>query len=145
MRAGNGVEGGARLKRSGLESPLRRAARLRKRTLLDVGRVLGRRLKKGNAALVGKGFCLVKLDLPLAVHVALVSDEQLVDVLARVLVDLIQPLLDIVEALAVRDVVHDDDAVRAAVVARRDCAKALLPRSVPLRARRRRGEGGGGA
>ena len=35
------------------------------------------------------------------------------------------------EGLRVGGVVHDDDAVRAAVVAARDRAEALLPRRVP--------------
>lgn len=65
-------------------------------------------------------------------HIALVADEQLVDALGGVAVDLLQPLLDVVEAVHVGDVVDDADAVRAAVVGAGDCAEALLARSVPL-------------
>jgi hypothetical protein len=64
-------------------------------------------------------------------QVALVAHEQLVDVLARVAVDLVQPLLDVGEGVPVGDVVDDDDAVGAAVVGRGDGAEALLPRRVP--------------
>merc|ERR1719326_1363726 len=42
-----------------------------------------------------------------------------------------QPRLHVLERLAVSGVIHDDDAVRAAVVAARDRAEALLPRRVP--------------
>lgn len=49
-------------------------------------------------------------------HVALVAHEQLVHALRRVAVDLLQPLLDVVEAVHVRDIVDDADAVSAAVV-----------------------------
>ena len=47
------------------------------------------------------------------------------------LVDLLQPALDVVERVEVGDVVHDDDAVSAAVVGAADRAEALLARSVP--------------
>lgn len=49
-------------------------------------------------------------------HIALVADQQLVDTLRRVAVNLLQPLLDVVERVHVRYIVHDADAVRAAVV-----------------------------
>lgn len=65
-------------------------------------------------------------------HIALVADEQLVDAFGGVAVDLLQPLLDVVEAVHVGDVVDDADAVRAAVVGAGDCAEALLARRVPL-------------
>ena len=47
------------------------------------------------------------------------------------LVDLLQPALDVVERVEVGDVVHDDDAVSAAVVGAADRAEALLACSVP--------------
>ena len=74
----------------------------------------------------------VGVDDLLGGKVALVADQQLVDALARVAVNLLQPLLDVVERHLVRDVVHDDDAVGAAVVARRDGTEALLASSIPL-------------
>ena len=94
-------------------------------------------------------------------EVHFVADEQLAHVVARVFVDLRQPALHVLEGVHVGDVVHDDDAVRAAVVGARDRAEALLPGGVPdlqldrllvefdradlllakrARARRRRGE-----
>jgi hypothetical protein len=65
-------------------------------------------------------------------HVALVAYEEFVDALSRVPVNLLQPLLDIVKRVHVRDVVDDADAVRAAVVGRGDCAETFLARRIPL-------------
>ena len=72
-----------------------------------------------------------KVDNLVGGEVALVADEQLVDVLGGVAVDLLQPLLDVAEALLVGAVVDDDDAVRAAVVSGRDGAEPLLAGRVP--------------
>jgi len=74
----------------------------------------------------------VVVDDLLGGKIALVADQQLVDALARVAVNLLQPLLDVVERDLVCDVVHDDDAVRAAVVARRNGTEALLAGGIPL-------------
>ena len=49
-------------------------------------------------------------------HIALVAHQQLVHALSRITVDLLQPLLHVVEAVHVRDIVDDADAVCAAVV-----------------------------
>lgn len=49
-------------------------------------------------------------------QIALVADKQLVDVLASVAVDLLKPLLHVVERLLIGHVVDDDDAVGTAVV-----------------------------
>jgi len=105
------------------------------RTLFDVGGVLGGGLQEWDAALVRKRLGLLKVHLALGLQVALVAYQQLVDILARVAVNLVEPLLDVVERLPVGDVINNDNAVRAAVVAGGDRAEALLPRSVPLRVR----------
>jgi len=65
-------------------------------------------------------------------HITLVTHEQLVHTLRGVAVDLLQPLLDVVEAVHVGDIVDDADAVRAAVVRRGDGAETLLARGIPL-------------
>lgn len=74
---------------------------------------------------------LVGGDLPCVGHVALVADEDAGDVVGGVFLDLVHPVLDGGEALAVRDVVGHDDPVRALVVAARDRLEPLLPRRVP--------------
>jgi hypothetical protein len=61
----------------------------------------------------------------------LVAHQQLVDVLRRVSVNLVQPLLHAEEGLHVCHVVHDDDAMRVAVVGGRDGVEPLLACSVP--------------
>lgn len=65
-------------------------------------------------------------------HIALVAYEQLVDSVCGVSVDLLQPLLDVVEGVHVSDIVDDADAVGAAVVGGGDGSEALLSSSVPL-------------
>lgn len=100
--------------------------------LLDVCRVLGRGLEQADADLIRKLLGDVILDDLLARQVRLVADEELVNALARVAVNLLQPLLDVGEGVGVGHVVDDDDAVRAAVVGRRDRAEALLAGRVPL-------------
>ena len=72
------------------------------------------------------------IDDLLVCHIALVADEELVDTFGCIAVDLLQPLLDVVEALHVCHVVNDADAVCAAVVGGGDCAEALLACGVPL-------------
>lgn len=62
---------------------------------------------------------------------ALVADEELVDILARVFVNLLEPALHVVERFPVGDVVNDDDAVGAPVVRAANRAEALLPRRIP--------------
>lgn len=69
-------------------------------------------------------------------QITFVAYEQFVDVLARVALDLLEPLLDVVERLLVRAVVHYDDAVRAPVVRRRDRTESLLASRIPLHGQR---------
>ena len=65
------------------------------------------------------------------VHVALVAKDHLLHVGAGVLLNVPDPVLDVVEALLVGDVVDEHDAHRPAVVGRGDGAEPLLPGSVP--------------
>ncbi len=51
-----------------------------------------------------------------ACQIALVAHQHFVDLLVSVAVDLIHPLLDVVEALLVGHIVYDDDAVRSTIV-----------------------------
>ena len=63
-------------------------------------------------------------------QITFVSDKKLVDVLARVSVNLLQPLLHVVERLLVGHVVNHDDAVSAAVVAAMNSARTTFTRGV---------------
>ena len=77
-------------------------------------------------------FCDCVLNHLLVRHIALVADQEFIHALCSVAVDLLQPLLDVVEAVHVRDIVDDADAVSAAIVRRCDGAEAFLAGSIPL-------------
>lgn len=49
-------------------------------------------------------------------HIGFVAYEKLVDTLCGVSVNLLKPLLDVVERVHVSDIVHDADTVSATVV-----------------------------
>jgi hypothetical protein len=76
--------------------------------------------------------CDVVVNDLLVGHIALVAHEELVHALGSVAVNLLQPLLDVVEAVHVGNIVDDTNAVSAAVVRAGDCAETLLSRCVPL-------------
>ena len=100
--------------------------------LLDVVGALGGRLDEGHAERLGELLALGGGDHALLGEVGLVADEELREAQVLVRVDLAGPLLDAVEGGAVRDVVHEDDAVRVAVVALGQRVEPLLARRVPL-------------
>jgi len=100
-------------------------------SLLDVGAGLGRGLQEFDPERVGELLALLGADDPLRREVGFIAHEELVDVLGGVPVDLVQPLLHVVERLGIRHVVHHDDAVRSAVVRRRDRPEPLLSGRVP--------------
>ena len=66
-------------------------------------------------------------------HIALIAYEQLVHALRSIAINLLQPLLDIVEAIHIRDIVDDTDAVCASIVRGSDRPEPLLARGIPLR------------
>lgn len=100
-------------------------------SLLDVGGVLGRGLEEGDAQAVGELLSDGVLDDLLVGHIALVADEKLVDTFGGVAVNLLQPLLDVVERVHIGHIVDDADAVGATVVGRCDGSETLLASSVP--------------
>lgn len=64
-------------------------------------------------------------------HIALVSDQDAGDVVGCVFLDLVHPVLNCTEALAVGDVVSHDDTVSTLVVARGNSLETLLTSSIP--------------
>lgn len=72
------------------------------------------------------------LDNLLIRHIALVAYEKLVDTLGGVSVNLLEPLLDVVEGIHVGNIVDDADAVSTSVVGGSDGSESLLASSVPL-------------
>mmetsp|Transcript_33197 Transcript_33197/g.71172 ORF Transcript_33197/g.71172 Transcript_33197/m.71172 type:complete len:225 (+) Transcript_33197:66-740(+) len=100
---------------------------------IDVGGGFRGRGDEEGAYGVRFGFALLFCDLELTDHVRLVADEDLDDVgpALVVLLDLCQPLLDVVEGSTVRCIVDKDKAVRVSVVVPGDDRKALLTSCIP--------------
>ena len=99
--------------------------------LFDIGAGLGRGLQKLNAQRIGKLLALLRAHDAFGGQIGLVADQQLVDIFRRVSVNLVQPLLDIVEGLGVRHVVDNNNTMGAAVVGRSDGSETFLPGRVP--------------
>mmetsp|Transcript_109832 Transcript_109832/g.289731 ORF Transcript_109832/g.289731 Transcript_109832/m.289731 type:complete len:255 (-) Transcript_109832:78-842(-) len=99
--------------------------------LLHVVRVLGAGLHELHAQGVRQLLGLVVRDDLLRGQIALVSNQQLVHSVRRVLVDLLHPMLHVLERLLIGDVVDDDDAMGAAVITAGDGAESLLAGGVP--------------
>ena len=65
-------------------------------------------------------------------HIGLVADQQLVDALGRISIDLLQPLLHVVERIHIGDIVDDADTVGATVVRGGNGSESLLTGGIPL-------------
>ena len=65
------------------------------------------------------------------VHVTLVAQDHFLNICRGVLLNVPDPVLDVVKALLVGDVIHEHDPHGPAIVGRGDGAEALLARSVP--------------
>ncbi len=76
--------------------------------------------------------CDSVLDDLLVRHIALVAHQQLVDALGGISVDLLQPLLHVVEAVHVGDIVDNADAMSTSVVRRGNSSESFLTGRVPL-------------
>ena len=81
----------------------------------------------------GSNLCNGVLHDFLVLHIALVANQQLVYTLSSVSVNLLEPLLDVVERVHVGDVVNDADTMSATVVRRGDGTETFLASSIPLR------------
>lgn len=77
----------------------------------DVLSLLGARLKERHGELGGELLALLEGYLAPIFHVAFVADEDLADTSLRILLDFVDPGAHVVECLAVRHVVHDDDTL----------------------------------
>ena len=98
---------------------------------LDILALLSRSLEEADSVVVGHLLALLKRDGPSVLQIGLVSDQDPRDVVLRVLLNLTHPGVHGVERVAVCDVVDNDDAVGALVVARRDGLESLLASGVP--------------
>lgn len=86
--------------------------------ILDVGGGLGRSLQEDQVERGSEVSRLVVLDLTLADQIRFVTNKKLVDILAGIAVDFLQPLLNIVKRLLVGDIVDDDDTMGTTIVGR---------------------------
>jgi len=99
--------------------------------LFDVGRSLGRSFEEFNAKGVGKFLALLRRDNTLARQIGLITNEKLVDVLRCVSINLVQPLLYIVEGFLVGDIIDNDNSMGTAVVRRCNGTETFLSGCVP--------------
>lgn len=102
-----------------------------KESLFDVGGIFGRGLDERDLERVSQALARFGGDGSFVDKIALVADQEFLYSATSKGIDFLQPLLDVVEGLLVGDVVHDDDAVGASVVAAGDGAETLLASSVP--------------
>jgi hypothetical protein len=100
-------------------------------SLLYIAGVLGGSLEEWDSEAVGELLGYTVLDDLLVWHIALVTDQQLVDTLCGISVNLLEPLLDVVERVHVGNIVDDADAVGTTVVGRGDGSETLLAGSIP--------------
>lgn len=98
----------------------------------DVVVILGAALHEGDSVLLGEGSPLGEGDLSLALlAVDLVAHDDLAHGLGLGLVDLLDPILEVVKGLAVGDGVDEDDAGSPLVVGLSDGLEPLLAGGVP--------------
>ena len=65
-------------------------------------------------------------------HITLIANKQLVNPLSSISINLLKPLLHIVEGVHVRDIIDNANAVCASIIRGGDCSETLLACSVPL-------------
>mmetsp|Transcript_55868 Transcript_55868/g.120833 ORF Transcript_55868/g.120833 Transcript_55868/m.120833 type:complete len:207 (+) Transcript_55868:91-711(+) len=99
--------------------------------IVDTLPTLGRRFEKRHVELRREPCALLCRDLALVFEVGLVADEDSLHRCVAVLVKLRDPILDMVEAVLIRDVVRDHYAHRCPVVRWCDGPETLLPSRVP--------------
>lgn len=98
--------------------------------LVHVDTVFGRCLKERETVLLSE--CLSPLSLNYSIcPIALVCNQHLSHVRVCVLVDLLKPIMDVVESLLVGAIVHKDNPHSPFVIGLSDRAESLLPCSVP--------------
>ena len=100
-------------------------------SFVDVGGVLGRGFDVGDLEVISELLGGFVGNLPLVFQIALVSNKKLVDVFARIPLNLLQPLLDVVVGNLVSNIKDNDDTVGTAVVRRGNGPETLLTSGIP--------------
>ena len=99
--------------------------------LFDIGGCLGRSLEELNTKGVSKLLSLLGRNNTLSGQIGLVTHKQLVDVFCRISINFVKPLLDIVEGLLVRDIVHHNDSMGTTVIRRGNRTETFLSSGIP--------------
>jgi hypothetical protein len=102
-------------------------------SLFDIDRVLSTCFKEWNAYLISISLCYCSFNNSALCQITLVTNKKLAYAVIGVLVDLAHPLLHIVEALHIRNVIDDNYPMSSPVVATGDGSESLLSCCVPLR------------
>lgn len=76
--------------------------------------------------------CYCVFDYLLVGHITLVAYQQLVDTFCGISVNLLEPLLNVVERVHIGDIVDNADAVSTSIIGRGDGSETLLSSRVPL-------------
>ena len=101
-------------------------------SIFNIAGTLSRGLNEGNAQRIRKLLCGGSIDLPLVLEITLITDKKTINILASETINLTEPLLHTCKGLCVGDIIHDDDAVSATIVAASDGTETLLTSSIPL-------------
>jgi hypothetical protein len=99
--------------------------------LLDIAGILGRCLEEGDSEAVRELLRHSIFDNLLVRHIALVAYEQLVDAIGGVAINLLKPLLHVVEGVHIGDIVDDADTVSPSVIRTGNGPETLLAGSIP--------------
>jgi hypothetical protein len=100
-------------------------------SLFDIDRVLSTCFKEWNAYLISISLCYCSFNNSALCQITLVTNKKLAYAVIGVLVDLAHPLLHIVEALHIRNVIDDNYPMSSPVVATGDGSESLLSCCVP--------------
>ena len=93
---------------------------------------LGRRLEESEPMFLSQRLSPFALDLFVLVrHIRFISDEHFLHSRLSVGIDLLEPVLDVIEGSHLCDIVHEQYAHGAFVIRLGDCTESLLTRGVP--------------
>lgn len=99
--------------------------------LSDIDIALSTRFEKLDRILICQSLAPCRLDNLLADHIALISDQDFVDIVCCMLLDVPDPIADVLERVLVNDVIHQQNSHCPTVVCRGNCAESFLAGCVP--------------
>lgn len=99
--------------------------------LINFAGALGGSLQKFNSQGISVLFSLIVGDGSLAFQIGFVSDQQLHDIVIGELIDFSEPVLDILEALFIGDIIDQNNSMSSLIIAGSDSLKSFLSSSIP--------------